>query len=163
ARRLGAVVEAFDVRPAVRDEVRSLGATFVELELASESLADVGGVAPPPPARPRRPPRGGRPPPPASPPPPGAPRPPPPPPLRRGTKPPVFITEARVKALRAASGCVDLAAETGGNCDLTHPPQPVGRFGVRIRGPVTLPASMPQHASQMYSRNLMALVNHLVP
>jgi len=160
ARRLGAVLEAFDVRPAVREEVQSLGATFVQLVLTGEgegeSLVGAGGYARELSADQER--------------------------RERelihqhvkaadvvistalvpGRKAPVLVTEAMVKDMRAGSVIVDLAAETGGNCELTVPGETVERSGVQILGPVNLAASLPQHASQMYARNLMALVNHLV-
>jgi len=158
ARRLGAVVEAFDVRPAVREEVQSLGASFVQLELTGEgeSLVGAGGYARALSADQER--------------------------RERelihqhvkaadvvistalvpGRKAPVLVTEAMVKDMRAGAVIVDLAAETGGNCELTLPGQTVEHFGVQILGPLNLPATLPQHASQMYARNVMALVNHLV-
>ena len=158
SRRLGGVVEAFDVRPAVREEVQSLGAAFVQLVLTGEgeSLVGAGGYARELSADQER--------------------------RERelihqhvkaadvvistamvpGRKAPVLVTEAMVKDMRAGSVIVDLAAETGGNCELTVPGETVERSGVQILGPVNLAASLPQHASQMYARNLMALVNHLV-
>lgn len=156
ARRLGAVVEAFDVRPAVREEVQSLGATFVQLEITQESLAGAGGYAKELSAdhvaRERE--------------------------LIHqhvktadvvistamvpGKKAPVLITEAMVKDMRRGAVIVDLAAEMGGNCELTLPSQMVERCGVKIHGPVNLAATLPEHASQMYARNVSALLNHLV-
>jgi NAD(P) transhydrogenase subunit alpha len=67
-----------------------------------------------------------------------------------------------VASMRPGSVIVDLAAETGGNCDLTRPGETVEAHGVTILGPTDLPASVPLHASQMFSRNLLALLQHLV-
>ena len=153
ARRLGAVVSAFDVRPAVKEQVQSLGATFVEAPVAAEGaggyakelasdeearvLAAVGRHVPEQdlviataqvPGRP-------------------APR---------------LVTEEMARAMRPGSVIVDLAAESGGNCALTRPGETVKAGGVTILGPLDLAASVPFHASQMYSRNLEALVSHLV-
>jgi NAD(P) transhydrogenase subunit alpha len=156
SRRLGAVVEAFDVRPAVREEVQSLGATFVAAELVAESAVDKGGYAKALseeqhareqqllaervklndvvittamiPGRP-------------------APR---------------LISADMVRAMRPGSVIVDLAAETGGNCELTRPGEKIVAHDVTIIGPLELAASLPTHASQMYSRNISALLLHLV-
>jgi NAD(P) transhydrogenase subunit alpha len=153
ARRLGGVVGAFDVRPAVRDQVRSLGATFVEVEgLAAEgqggyakeldaseqarALATVAAHArevdlvvctAQVPGRP-------------------APR---------------LLDAATVRAMRPGAVIVDLAAETGGNCELTRAGETVIEAGVTILGPVDLPSTVPLHASQTYGRNVLALVEHL--
>ncbi len=150
ARRLGAVVEAFDVRPAVREEVQSLGATFVATELASESNVAAGGYAKQlshdDEAREREL-------------------------LHKhvaasdvviatanipGRRAPVLVTAAMVEDMRQGSVIVDLAAETGGNCELTKPGETVVVNGVTILGPVNLAAALPVHASQMYARNLLA-------
>jgi NAD(P) transhydrogenase subunit alpha len=156
ARRLGAVVEAFDVRPAVREEVQSLGATFVALELTDEKQVAAGGYARALSAEEEE--------------------------KERqlihkhvkgadvvittamvpGKKAPVLITEAMVRDMRPGSVIVDLAAETGGNCALTQAGQQVVAHQVVIHGPVNLAASLPVHASQMYSRNVSALLLHLV-
>jgi NAD(P) transhydrogenase subunit alpha len=155
SRRLGAVVEAFDVRPAVREEVQSLGATFVQLELTGEAMVGAGGYAKELSAdhvqRERE--------------------------LIHqhvksadvvvttalvpGRKAPVLITGAMVRDMRRGAVIVDMAAETGGNCELTQSGTTVVEHGVTIMGPVNLPATMPQHASQMYSRNISALFNLL--
>jgi len=155
ARRLGAVVSAFDVRPAVKEQVQSLGATFVEVPAiaaegtggyARELLADdqarvldavgkhvrevdlvVTTAAVP-----------GRP----------APR---------------LLTADMVRSMRPGSVIVDLAAETGGNCELTRPGETVREGGVVIIGAVNLPSSVPFHASQMYGRNVLALLLALFP
>ena len=156
ARRLGAVVEAFDVRPAVREEVQSLGATFVGHELLDEAAVAAGGYAkemtPEQQAKQRQL---------------VADR------LKQsdvvvstamvpGRKAPILIPEATVREMRAGSVIVDLAAEMGGNCELTEPGTDVVRHGVTILGPVNLATTLPVHASQMYARNISALLTHLI-
>jgi NAD(P) transhydrogenase subunit alpha len=156
ARRLGAVVEAFDVRPAVRDEVQSLGATFVGHELLDAEAVAAGGYAkemtPEQQAKQREL---------------VAER------LKQsdvvvstamvpGRKAPILIPEATVRGMRAGSVIVDLAAEMGGNCELTEPGREVVKHGITILGPLNLAATVPVHASQMYSRNIAALLTHLV-
>ncbi|MEE8560931.1 MAG: NAD(P)(+) transhydrogenase (Re/Si-specific) subunit alpha, partial [Gemmatimonadota bacterium] len=161
ARRLGAVVEAFDVRPAVKEQVESLGATFVEAEEEEEAEAVVGGETAAgyaeqlsereQEAEHRL--------------------------LARhvakadvvittalvpGKPAPLLITEEMVRGMRPGSTIVDLAAEAGGNCELTRAGETVERHGVVIHGPVDLPARVPVHASQMYSKNLQALLGHLL-
>ena len=155
ARRLGAVVSGFDVRPAVREQVQSLGATFLDLgivgeeteggyarELTAEEQAqqqraleeripDFDAVITTA-AIPGRP----------------APR---------------LIPASAVQHMRPGSVIVDLAAETGGNCELTSPGETVERNGVTIMGPLNLASSMPTHASQLYARNVSALLAHLAP
>ncbi|MFN3467128.1 MAG: Re/Si-specific NAD(P)(+) transhydrogenase subunit alpha [Candidatus Brocadiales bacterium] len=154
ARRLGARVEAFDTRPAVKEQVESLGARFVEMELPKETET-AGGYAremSPEFIKKELEAIGSR--------------------LPRtdvvistalvfGKKPPRLITEDMVKTMQEGSVIVDLAAEQGGNCELTEPGRVVQRYGVTILGPINLPASMPVHASQMYSRNVTNLVKHL--
>jgi H+-translocating NAD(P) transhydrogenase subunit alpha len=155
ARRLGAVVSAFDTRPVVQEQVESLGATFLDLGVRGEQTE--GGYAveltPEQQARqqaaleerladmdvvittaqiPGRP----------------APR---------------LIPASAVAAMRPGSVIVDLAAEGGGNCELTEPGEEVVREGVRIVGYTNLPATMPYHASQLYARNVSALLQHLAP
>jgi NAD(P) transhydrogenase subunit alpha len=149
ARRLGCVVSAIDVRPAVREQVQSLGASFVEAEVAAEGaggyarelaedqqrrvLAAIAGHVPAQdlvvataqvPGRP-------------------APR---------------LLTADAVRSMRPGAVIVDLAAETGGNCELTRRGEAVEEAGVRVLGPVDLPATVPFHASQMYGRNLAAFL-----
>jgi NAD(P) transhydrogenase subunit alpha len=161
ARRLGAVVEAFDVRPAVKEQVESLGATFVEAEEEEEAEVVVGGETAAgyaeqlsereQEAEHRL--------------------------LARhvakadvvittalvpGKPAPLLITEDMVRGMRPGSTIVDLAAEAGGNCELTRAGETVERHGVVIHGPVDLPARVPVHASQMYSKNLQALLGHLL-
>jgi NAD(P) transhydrogenase subunit alpha len=155
ARRLGAVVEAFDIRPAVKEEVQSLGAKFVEVELEEETVA-AGGYA------------------------------------REvseaakqktqdtiaehvklsdvvittaqvpGRRAPVLVTDEMIAAMKPGSVIVDLAAEQGGNCAGTEPGKNINRNGVTQMGPINLPAAMPIHASQMYAKNLLTLVQHLI-
>jgi len=156
ARRLGAVVEAFDVRPAVREEVQSLGATFVGHELLDDAAVAAGGYAremtPEQQARQRQL---------------VADR------LKQsdvvvstamvpGRKAPILIPEATVRGMRPGSVIVDLAAEMGGNCELTQPGAEVVRHGVTILGPLNLAATVPVHASQMYARNISALLAALI-
>jgi len=151
ARRLGAVVEAFDTRPVVKEQVQSLGAKFLEIDLG-ESGAGAGGYAKELSEEAHRkevellakaarendiiittaaiP----------------------------GRKAPVLITKDMVPAMRPGSVIVDLAAETGGNCELTEPGKTVVRDGVTIIGTTNLPSTMPYHASQMYSRNIASLL-----
>src|SRR5213078_820641 len=155
ARRLGAVVSGFDVRPVVREQVESLGATFLDLGVTGEETA--GGYARElTPEEQQRQQEAlearvpdfdvvittalvpGRP----------APR---------------LIPASAVAAMRPGSVIVDLAAETGGNCELTEPGEAVVREGVTILGYTDLPSTMPFHASQLYSRNVLALLQHLAP
>jgi proton-translocating NAD(P)+ transhydrogenase subunit alpha len=153
ARRLGAIVSAFDVRPVVKEQVQSLGAAFVEVpavaaegaggyakELgASEQERVLAAIAahvkdmdlvvstaaiPGKPA-------------------------------------PKLLTAAMIRSMRRGSVVVDLAAETGGNCELTRPGETVVEAGVAILGPLDLPSTVPFHASQMYGRNVTTLLQHL--
>jgi NAD(P) transhydrogenase subunit alpha len=153
-KRLGAKVEAFDTRKAVKEQVESLGARFVEMELP-EDAETAGGYAKEVSEefiRKEMEAIGSR--------------------LPRtdvvistaqvfGKKAPLLITEEMVKTMREGSVIVDLAAEQGGNCELTRAGEIVEKHGVTIYGPVNLPATMPVHASQMYSRNVTSLVKHL--
>ncbi len=154
ARRLGAVVEAYDVRPAVKDEVKSLGATFVELPL--EAQQGQGGYAAQQSEEF----------------------------LRRqreligdhvaasdvvittaavpGRKAPILVTKDMVARMRPGSVIVDLAADTGGNVELTKLDEAVVTGGVTIDGPRNLASTMPVHASQLYSRNVSTLLLSLV-
>jgi len=154
ARRLGAVVEAYDVRPAVKDEVKSLGATFVELPL--EAQQGQGGYAAQQSEEF----------------------------LRRqreligdhvaasdvvittaavpGRKAPILVTKDMVARMRPGSVIVDLAADTGGNVELTKLGEAVVTGGVTIDGPRNLASTMPVHASQLYSRNVSTLLLSLV-
>jgi len=155
ARRLGAVVEAYDVRPAVKEQVQSLGARFVELPLETVG-EDAGGYAREQSEEFQR--------------------------RQRelmtrvvaasdvvittasipGRRAPLLITRAMVEAMHPGSVIVDLAAERGGNCELTRPDEVVEFQGVTILGPTNLPATVPHDASQMYARNVTAFLTHLV-
>ncbi len=154
ARRLGAIVEAYDVRPAVKDEVKSLGATFVELPL--EAQEGTGGYA-------REQSEEF---------------------LRRqreligdhvaasdvvittaavpGRKAPILVTKDMVARMRPGSVIIDLAADTGGNVELTKPGEAVVTGGVTIDGPKNLASTMPVHASQLFSRNVSTLLLSIV-
>jgi NAD(P) transhydrogenase subunit alpha len=155
ARRLGGVVEAFDVRRAVREQVESLGARFLEVELP-EDAEGAGGYARPVSADSQTLIAGvvGR-------------------ALTRadvcittalvpGQRAPRLITADMVQGMRPGSVIVDLAAAEGGNCELTEPGQDVVRHGVTIMGPRHPAAALPVSASQMYSRNTEKLILHLV-
>lgn len=155
ARRLGAVVEAFDIRPAVKDEVKSLGATFVGGELVSAEAVDKGGYAKEVAADQQT--------------------------LIRelthkhvkaadvvittanvpGRRAPILVTAAMVADMKPGSVIVDMAAESGGNCELTRPGETIVSNRVSIYGPLDLVTGLPVHASQMYSRNVHALITHL--
>jgi NAD(P) transhydrogenase subunit alpha len=156
AKRLGAKVEAFDPRPAVKDQVKSVGAMFIEMEI-TENVETAGGYAKEQSEaflRKEQEVIGAR--------------------LPRinavittaqifGKRAPVLITEEMVKMMHAGSVIVDLAAEQGGNCALTEPGREVEKHGVLIIGAVNLPATAPIDSSQMYSRNLLNLFKHLYP
>jgi NAD(P) transhydrogenase subunit alpha len=155
ARRLGAVVTGFDVRPVVKEQVESLGATFLDLSIRGEETAggyaqelteeeqqrqqaELGERVPEfdvvittalVPGRPA----------------------------------PKLIPATAVEARRPGSVIVDLAAETGGNSELTQPGEVIEADGVTIVGLTNLPATMPFHASQLYARNVAALLQHLAP
>lgn len=156
ARRLGAVVEGYDIRPAVKEEVESLGATFVGPTLSAEEAQDAQGYAKALSAEARVKAQD----------------------LLRARIPQadVIITTARVPGLTAprlitaedvrrmkpGSVIVDLAADMGGNCELTKPGEETVVDGVTIHGPVRLASTLPVHASQMYSRNITSLFLLLV-
>ncbi len=155
ARKLGAVVEAYDVRPAVKEQVQSLGAKFVEMELNAGESEDSGGYAKAMGEEFYR--------------------------RQRemmmqvvaandvvittaavpGKKAPVLVTQAMVEGMHPGSVVVDLAAERGGNCELTRPGEKVVHQGVTILGPLNIPAAVPYHASQMYAKNLSTFLLHL--
>jgi NAD(P) transhydrogenase subunit alpha len=155
SRRLGAVVSGFDVRPIVREQVESLGATFLDLGVSGEETE--GGYARELSEEEQR---------------------------RQqealearlqdfdvvittalvpGRPAPRLIPASAVAAMRPGSVIVDLAAEAGGNCELTEPGEAVVRDDVTIIGYTNLPSTMPFHASQLYSRNVLALLQHLAP
>lgn len=156
AKRVGAIVEAYDTRPAVKEQVESLGAKFADLGLETKdaeektgyakaqseefykkqqqmmfkcvSAADVVITTA----------------------------------LVPGQRAPVLITEEMVQGMRPGSVIVDLASEQGGNCALTEPGQEVVRHGVVIVGATNLPSTVPYHASQMYARTVTNFLTHLV-
>ena len=156
AKRLGAVVDAYDTRPAVKEQVESLGARFVELPLETKDAEDKSGYARSQSEEFYRKQQELM--------------------LRcvagadvvistalvPGQRAPVLISEAMVQAMRPGSVIVDLAAEQGGNCALTEPGQDVVRHGVTIMGPTNLPSTMPFHASQMYARTVTSFLAHLL-
>ena len=156
ARRLGARVEAYDVRPAVREQVESLGASFVDLPLDTAGSEDAGGYAKARDeafyARQRET-------------------------MGRvvaesdvvittalipGRPAPVLVTDEMVAGMTPGSVIVDLAAERGGNVEPSRPDEAVTAHGVTVLGPTNLPSTVPYHASQMYARNVSALLLHLV-
>ncbi|MFQ5896793.1 MAG: Re/Si-specific NAD(P)(+) transhydrogenase subunit alpha [Candidatus Methylomirabilia bacterium] len=154
SRRLGAAVEAFDVRKAVKEEVESLGAKFIGVD-ALEDATGEGGYARAVSEEFKRKEHE----------------------LIRahvakadicittalvpGTRAPILITEEMVRDMRPGSVIVDLAGEQGGNCELTQPGQEIVRHEVTILAPVNLPSALPVHASQMYSRNMENLLLYL--
>jgi H+-translocating NAD(P) transhydrogenase subunit alpha len=155
ARRLGAVVSGFDVRPVVREQVESLGATFLDLGVVGEETA--GGYAAELTEEQQRQQQAE---------------------LERrlaefdvvvttalipGRPAPKLIPASAVQAMRDGSVIVDLAAEAGGNCELTEPGEEVVREGVTIVGHNNLPSTVPVHASQLFARNVLALLTHLAP
>ena len=151
ARRLGAVVQGFDVRAAVKEQVESLGATFLEFDLGGD-LEGAGGYAKELTAEQR---------------------------ARQqelmaeaigkvdvvittaavpGRRAPILVTEEAVLKMKPGSVIVDLAAETGGNCELSEPGESVLRHNVKIIAPLNVPSTMAEHASQLYARNIEALL-----
>lgn len=157
ARRLGAVVYAFDTRPAAKEHVESLRGKFIGLDLGTHDAEDAGGYAKA---------------------------------LGEdllsheqsiiarhlkdadvviataqvpGHTAPKLITDQAVFGMKWGSVIVDIAAENGGNCELTVPGKTVVRHNVTIAGPINLPSEMPQHSSDMYSRNIAAFLQHLAP
>jgi H+-translocating NAD(P) transhydrogenase subunit alpha len=155
ARRLGAAVAGFDVRPVVKEQVESLGATFLDLDILGEETA--GGYARELTEEEQR---------------------------RQqealegripdydvvittalvpGRAAPRLIPAGAVAGMRPGSVIVDLAAEAGGNCELTQPGEIVEREGVTLVGLTNVPSTMPYHASQLYARNVSALLQHLAP
>ncbi len=155
ARRLGAVVSGFDVRPVVKEQVESLGATFLDLGIVGEEteggyareltedeqkrqqealearIGDFDLVVTTA--------------------------------LIPGRPAPQLIPRSAIESMRPGSVIVDLAAEAGGNAELTEADQVVVHQGVALLGPTNLPSAMPFHASQLYARNVSALLQHLAP
>ncbi|MGH7848943.1 MAG: Re/Si-specific NAD(P)(+) transhydrogenase subunit alpha [Thermodesulfobacteriota bacterium] len=157
AKRLGAVVTAFDVRPAAGEQVKSLGAEFVSLEVPHEQAEDTGGYAkelPPEFYKSEQE-------------------------LIRkyskdsdiiistalipGKRAPILITEEIVSEMKPGSVIVDMAVEHGGNCTLSEPGKEVLKHGVTIIGFPNVPALMPVHASLLYARNILAFLNLISP
>ncbi len=156
SRRLGAVVSAYDVRPAVKEQVESVGAKFVQMDIEAGAAEDKGGYARAMDEEFYR--------------------------RQRdllaavvrehevvittaavpGKRAPVLITREMMAGMAPGSVIVDLAAERGGNCEATRPGETVIVDGVRVLGPLNLPSEVPYHASQMYARNVASLLKHLV-
>lgn len=156
ARRLGAVVSAYDVRPGVKEQIESVGAKFVPLEMDSSVAEGKGGYAKAMDEAFYR--------------------------KQRelltevlreqdvvittaavpGRKAPVLITAEMVAGMPGGSVIIDIAAERGGNCELTRPGETLFHHGVRIVGPLNLPSTVAYHASQMYSANVSAFIRLLV-
>jgi NAD(P) transhydrogenase subunit alpha len=156
ARRLGAVVHGYDVRPAAAEQIRSLGAKVVDLGLDTAGSEDKGGYAKALDEEFYR--------------------------RQRevmakvvaesdvvittaqvpGRKAPILVTAEMVRGMAPGSVVVDLAAEGGGNCELTRPGQDVVEHGVHVLGPVNLASDVPLHASQMYAKNLVTLLGEIV-
>ena len=156
ARRLGAVVEAYDVRAAAGEQVRSLGATFIEVDLGGLKTEDAGGYAVELSEEA----------------------------LQRGRdliaehaktadlvittaqvpgrRAPLLMTEEAVNGMKRGSAVIDLAGSTGGNCALSQPDEIVERNGVAIMAPTNLAATVPVHASQLYSRNVTSFLSLLI-
>jgi NAD(P) transhydrogenase subunit alpha len=155
ARRLGAVVQGFDVRSAVKEQVESLGAHFLEFDLGGD-LEGAGGYAKELTAEQQ---------------------------ARQqelmaeaigkvdvvittalvpGRRAPILVTEAAVKLMKPGSVIVDLAGEAGGNCELSEPGQSVIRHDVKILAPLNVPSTMAEHASQLYARNIQALLDLMI-
>ncbi len=156
SRRLGAAVQAFDVRSAVKEQIESLGARFLELDMGLEDAEASGGYARPLTEEEQQ--------------------------RQRellaeeigkmdvvistaavpGRPAPLLVIEDAVRRMKPGSVIVDLAAETGGNCELTVPGETVVRHDVTIAGPLNLASSMPDHASQLYARNVQNLLGLMV-
>ncbi|HEY2440554.1 MAG TPA: Re/Si-specific NAD(P)(+) transhydrogenase subunit alpha [Solirubrobacteraceae bacterium] len=155
ARRLGAVVQGFDVRSAVKEQVESLGARFLEFDLGGD-LEGAGGYAKELTAEQQ---------------------------ARQqelmaeaigkvdvvittalvpGRRAPILVTEEAVKLMKPGSVIVDLAGEAGGNCELSEPGESVIRHDVKILAPLNVPSTMAEHASQLYARNIQALLGLMV-
>ncbi len=156
ARRLGAMVEAFDVRPAVKEQVESLGARFVELIKSDANLEDKSGYAKEQTEEQKKqqeiamqkhiaksdvvitta--------------------------LIQGRKAPILIKKEAVEAMQPGSVIIDLAAELGGNCELTEPGKTVVKHGVTLVGDLNLPSTLSVHSSQLYARNVANLVKEML-
>ena len=156
AKRLGAVMYAFDVRPAVEEQVKSLGANFISTSISTEDAEGSGGYAKEINDEEQNKDREI---------------------LQNhikdkdfvistaavpGKRAPLLITSDMVNSMRPGSVIIDLAAETGGNCELTHPGETYNHNEVIVSGPLNVPSSMPLHASQLYSRNIYNLLMHIM-
>jgi NAD(P) transhydrogenase subunit alpha len=156
SRRLGAVVSAYDVRPTVKEQIESLGARFISLSLEAGATETAGGYAAALGeefyARQRE--LLGR-------------------VLREqdvvittaavpGQRAPLLLTRDMIAGMPPGSVVVDVAAERGGNCELTQPGRTIVESGVTILGPLNLPSTVPYHASQMYARNVATFLKHLI-
>jgi H+-translocating NAD(P) transhydrogenase subunit alpha len=156
ARRLGAVVQGFDVRAAVKEQVESLGAKFLEFDLGGQDLEGAGGYARELSAEQQE---------------------------RQqqlmaeaigkvdvvittalvpGRRAPILVTEAAVALMKPGSVIVDLAGEAGGNCELSEPGETVVRHHVKILAPLNVPSTMAEHASQLYARNIKSLLGLMI-
>jgi H+-translocating NAD(P) transhydrogenase subunit alpha len=156
ARRLGAVVQGFDVRAAVKEQVESLGAHFLEFEIGGQDLEGSGGYAKELTAEQQ---------------------------ARQqelmaeaigkvdvvittaavpGRRAPILVTEHAVELMKPGSVIVDLAAETGGNCELSEPGESIVRHDVKILAPLNVPSTMAEHASQLYARNIQSLLGLMI-
>ena len=156
ARRLGAVLQGFDVRSAVKEQVESLGARFLEFEIGGQDLEGAGGYAreltPEQQQRQQE--------------------------LMAeaigkvdvvittalvpGRRAPILVTEAAVKLMKPGSVIVDLAGEAGGNCELSEPGKTVIAHDVKILAPLNVPSTMAEHASQLYARNVQSLLELMI-
>lgn len=156
ARRIGAVTEACDTRPAVREQVQSVGAKFVDMSVPLEDMETASGYAREMDEEFYRRERDA---------------------IREnvaradvvittalvpGKQAPLLIDEGMVRSMRAGSIIVDLAAEAGGNCEMTVPGERVIHHRVTILAPLNLPSAVPVHASQMYSRNVESVIRYMV-
>jgi NAD(P) transhydrogenase subunit alpha len=156
ARRLGAVVQGYDVRAAVKEQVESLGATFLEFEMFNQDLEGAGGYAKELTAEQQQ---------------------------RQqeqmeeaigkvdvvittalvpGRRAPILVTEQAVKLMKPGSVIVDLAGEQGGNCELSEPGKTITVHDVKVAAPLNVPSTMAEHASQLYARNIEALLGLMI-
>jgi NAD(P) transhydrogenase subunit alpha len=156
ARRLGAVVSGYDIRAAVKEQIESLGARFIVLEVEAAGAEDKGGYAKAMGEdfyRKQREAMAGV--------------------LAEnivvittaavpGKKAPILITREMMQRMTPGSIIVDIAAERGGNCEVTRPGEVVEEKGVRVFGPVNLPSTIPYHASQMYAKNILTFLKYLL-
>ncbi len=156
ARRLGAVVSAYDMRPVVKEQVQSLGGRFVELPIEAKNAQDARGYGQAQDESFYQKQREL---------------------LSRvvaesdvvittavipGKKAPILVTEEMIKGMQPGSVIFDLAAERGGNCEATKAGETIVKYGVTVIGPINLASGVPYHASQMYARNLTTFLTHLV-